>query len=87
MHLPADLQLFVDHQISTGIYESVDDVLTAALMLLRAQHDVELKTALDEGLRQLENGESIHLPDKQSRHEFFDRIKGGTWEPSSCPAQ
>lgn len=87
MNLTEDLQRFVDHQIAFGIYETIDDVLIAAVTLLRDQHLAELKADLDEGLRQLENGECIHLPDEKSRREFFEQLKTGKKVSVSCPEE
>lgn len=87
INLTEDLQSFIDHQIAFGIYETVDDALIAGVTLLRDQHLAALKADLDEGLRQLENGECIHLPDEKSRREFFEQLKMSKRVSVSCPEE
>ena len=87
MNLPEELQKFVAHQIESGIYETTDDAIVAGLTLLRTQHLASLKADLDEGLRQLENGESIRLPDEESRRAFFEQLKQGKRIAAPCPAK
>jgi putative addiction module CopG family antidote len=86
MNLPEELQQFVAHQIEFGVYESVDEAIIAGLTLLRSQQLASLKADLDEGLRQLENGESIRLPDEESRRAFFEQLKQGKRIAAPCPA-
>ena len=87
MRLPDDLQQFVDYQVSVGAFENADEVVTAALSMMRDQHYGELKIALDAGLRQLENGECIHLPDEHARRVFFENLKSGIKVPEPCPVE
>jgi putative addiction module CopG family antidote len=63
--LPTDLAEFADIQISTGKYQSLDEVLVAGLRLLRQQEDIyqgrfeELRQEILIGAEQAERGELV----------------------------
>jgi len=51
--LPPDVQKFVEQEVASGAYKSPDDLITAAVELLR-QHQsrlAQLKTDIEEGLQ------------------------------------
>lgn len=77
MNLPDALRQFVDDQISLENYMSEDEVVIAGLRLLKMQNPADLQALLDVGLRQLENGECIHLGDAEARREYFEDLFSG----------
>jgi putative addiction module CopG family antidote len=50
-HLPADLEQFVQAKVRSGRFSSSDEVITAAVRLLREQEEAEESRVL-EGIRQ-----------------------------------
>jgi Arc/MetJ-type ribon-helix-helix transcriptional regulator len=75
MNVPEDLQQFVGEQLLLGNYESVDEIITEALSVLREKQRAELIEAIEIGRRQIENGECIHLKNEAEIREFFEGIK------------
>jgi putative addiction module CopG family antidote len=73
--LPPELQQFVERELASGRYKSVDDVICDALRLLRERKRYELREAIDIGLQTLEEGEGIELEDERSVRAFFDDVK------------
>lgn len=47
---------FVEEQMSSGLYESVDAVVTAGLALLREQEEATLRELIKEGIDDVEAG-------------------------------
>ena len=86
MNIPEDLQLYIGEQLSLGYYESLDEIITEALTLLRDKRQAELYEQIDIGRRQIENGECVVLKDKADRDAFVKRLKQGIREPETCPA-
>jgi antitoxin ParD1/3/4 len=72
--LPPELQQFVEQELASGRYRSVDDVICDGLRLLRERKLHELRREIDAGLEQLERGEGIPLADEPSLQAFFDDI-------------
>ena len=86
MNIPEDLQLYIGEQLSLGYYESLDEIITEALTLLRDKRQAELYEQIDIGRRQIENGECVVLKDKAERDAYIERLKQGIREPETCPA-
>ena len=63
LSLPAELEQFVQHQVASGRYRSVDDVVQAGLSLLkeRQQKLDELRAEIQIGLDELDRGEGVPL--------------------------
>ena len=57
VEIPADLTPFVEQMLSPGTYGSETEMLVDGLRLLRSKE--ELRTDVDEGITQLENGEGL----------------------------
>lgn len=73
--LPPELQQFVDQELASGRYQSIDDVICEALRLLRERKRYELREAIDAGLQSLDGGEGVELEDERSLRAFFDDVK------------
>ena len=84
MNVPKDLQQFVGEQLSLGNYESLDDLLTEALTLLKEKRRIAFLEEIDIGRRQIENGDCIELKTESEVDEFFESI--GRREPGN-PAE
>ncbi len=62
--LPQQLEAWVDERVTTGMYQSVSEVVREALRLLREQEDLkqlrtqELRRQLHVGVEQLDRGAS-----------------------------
>ena len=72
---PPELQQFIEQELASGRYESVDDVVCDGLRLLRERRRYELREKIDAGLDQLERGEGIELQDEQALEAFFEDVK------------
>jgi len=78
--LPSDLRAFVDAQLASGQYTSVDDVVAGALTLLRdaerlrAEKLEALRVEVDKGLKELERGEYEEFDD-DSLWRLCEQIK------------
>lgn len=64
---------FLQEAIELGSYASRDQALDEAVTLLK-QRD-ELLRHIDEGTRQLRQGEGIELKDDEELRQFFEEIK------------
>ena len=64
---------FITHIVSTGEFASREEVLDEAIDRLRLHHDLRQK--IDEGCRQLENGDIVELNDDDELEAFFEGIK------------
>ena len=73
--LPPELQHFVEQELTTGKYQSADELIREGLELLRERKLHELRRDLDAGLDQLDRGDGIHLGNEESLAAFFDDIK------------
>ena len=73
--VPPEFDQFVAAQISTGRYESTDDVVAAGLQLLmdRERRLEALRTELRPAIERLDRGEGISVPADQL-DAFFDQI-------------
>jgi antitoxin ParD1/3/4 len=74
--LPADLSQFVESEVAAGRYASPDEVLQAALRLLKERQEKwrRLKADIDEGVAALERGDYITLETPEDRKALFDDI-------------
>jgi len=70
--LSNDSESFIQQQISIGIYRSRTDVIEAGVELLRQQK--ALLDRLDEGRRQLDQGEYVEF-DREGLRQFFEGLK------------
>ena len=63
LSMPPDLNAFVHQAVATGVYESEEAVVVAALRLLqeRERHLEELRAELRPALESLDRGEGIPL--------------------------
>ena len=73
--LPPELRHFVEQELTTGRYQSADDLICEGLELLRQRKLHELRRDVDAGLQQLDRGGGIHLGNEESLAAFFDDIK------------
>jgi antitoxin ParD1/3/4 len=79
-YLPDELADFVQQQVATGVFPSEGEVVRAGLQLLREREQqrmqrlAELKSAVQQGLDQLNRGESTTLTD-ETLDGFFDDVK------------
>ena len=86
MNISEDLQLYIGEQLSLGNYESLDEIITEALTLLRNKRQAELHEQIDIGRRQIENGECTVLSTETEVHEFFEKIKNRKHTGQAEPA-
>jgi antitoxin ParD1/3/4 len=74
--IPIELEQFVQQQLATGEYQSVDEVVCAGLKVLqeikRRQEDFRKEVQI--GIDQLDRGEGIEL-DSSDLRRFFDEIQ------------
>ena len=72
--LPPDLEQFVLDQLASGKYQSSADVLCDAVRLLRERERrlTELRSEIDQGIKQLETGDCVELESDAALEAFFD---------------
>jgi Arc/MetJ-type ribon-helix-helix transcriptional regulator len=70
--LSSDSESFIEQQVALGIYRDRTDAIEAGVELLR-QHKA-LLDRLDEGRRQLEEGDYVEF-DQEGLRQFFDGLK------------
>ncbi len=77
LQLPHDLQDLVNEELATGRYASSEDVLKAAVHLLREQDRCfeEFRVEVHSRIKSLENGDAIMLEDESALGVFFDDIR------------
>ncbi|TWU12806.1 hypothetical protein CA54_16310 [Symmachiella macrocystis] len=77
LQLPHDLQDLVNEELATGRYASSEDVLKAAVQLLREQDRCfeEFRVEVQSRMKSLENGNAIKLEDESALSGFFDDIR------------
>lgn len=75
---PPDLESFINDQLSSGQYSSIDELLLESVRLLKArdQRSQQIQIAVKQGLHQLENGEFLDLDDA-GLMQLRDEIKAG----------
>ena len=73
--IPLEFQQFVQQELASGRYHSVEEVIADGLRLLREQKLYELRKDIDAGLAQIERGEGIELEGEGALRHFFDDIK------------
>ena len=64
---------FIQREISSGTYRSREELLNKAVDLLKGRR--QLLDHVDEGSRQLRNGEGLKLEGENEQTEFFDDIQ------------
>jgi Arc/MetJ-type ribon-helix-helix transcriptional regulator len=64
---------FLQEAIELGSYASRDRALDEAVTLLKRRD--ELLRHIDEGMRQLREGQAFHLENDEELRQFFDEIK------------
>jgi Arc/MetJ-type ribon-helix-helix transcriptional regulator len=74
---PADLQQLVREELATGKYPTEDELLMAAVQLLRDQdkHLEEIKAELNRRIAGLDRGGGIELEDDDALKLFFQDIE------------
>jgi Arc/MetJ-type ribon-helix-helix transcriptional regulator len=70
--LSPDTETFIASEIALGVYPSRQDALEAGVAMLRKRR--ELLEKLDEGQRQLDNGEYVDF-DEEGMRAFFEGLK------------
>lgn len=76
-HYPADIQEFVKQKIAAGSFQSVDEFAVEAASLyqeLDRRHQ-NLRQHVQEGIKQLDEGDVVELADDDALAKYFDRIK------------
>jgi antitoxin ParD1/3/4 len=74
--LPPELEAFIQSEVASGKYASVDEAVSAAVRLLqeREYHLACLKSDIDEGLTAFENGDVIAIRAVDDRQALIDDI-------------
>ncbi|MCH7801231.1 MAG: type II toxin-antitoxin system ParD family antitoxin [Chloroflexi bacterium] len=73
---PNEREELIKRKVSSGVYESRDDVIDAALRLLdeRDKHLEDLRAKVRMGIKQIENGDFVEYTD-ENLHELFEEIE------------
>lgn len=76
LSMPPDLDAFVHHVVSTGVYKSEEAVMVAALRLLQERENKleELRAELRPALESLDRGEGIPLDFEQIKIRGRQRL-------------
>jgi Arc/MetJ-type ribon-helix-helix transcriptional regulator len=79
-------QEWIKSKIESGEFSSADELLAKARELLDEYHE-DLQSRVQEGLEQLERGDSTRYTD-ETLHQFFDDIdrRGRGWLNSHKPS-
>ena len=72
--LPPELVQFVENELAKGRYPSESALLRDAVQLLRARKLHDLRTAIRQGLDDLEHGNATELDGDESLCLFFDEL-------------
>jgi putative addiction module CopG family antidote len=72
INLSSDNEAFIDQAIARGTYRDRTDVIDAGVEMLR-RHE-QLLARLDEGRRQLDEGEFVEF-DEAGLKQFFEQLK------------
>jgi antitoxin ParD1/3/4 len=74
--VPPEFTLFVENQISTGRFKSLDEVVAAGLKLLqdREARLEALRNELRPSVEELDRGGGIRLNNDEELDEFFTRL-------------
>lgn len=75
--LPDDVSDYIQSELSGGKYHSAEELVSVALRELRDREKQleELRTKIDEGVRDLNEGRFIEIRNEEEHREFFDSIK------------
>jgi antitoxin ParD1/3/4 len=73
--IPPELKQFVEQELASGKYHSLDEVIADGLRLLRERKLHELRREIDVGLGELERGEGIKVEGDEGLFAFFEDIK------------
>ena len=73
---PNEREELIMRKVSSGVYESRDDVIDSALRLLdeRDTYLEELRAKVNKGITQIENGDFVEYTD-ENLHELFKEIE------------
>ena len=74
---PHEREELILRKVSSGVYETRDDVIDAALRLLdeRDNYLEELRAKVNTGIAQIEDGDFVEYTD-ENLHELFEEIEG-----------
>ena len=75
--LPADVADYVQSELDAGKYRTAEDLVTAALRERRDREQklAQLNALLDEGFRDIEQGNVIEIRNEEEEKAFFESIK------------
>jgi len=73
--IPAEFEPFIEQQLATGRYHSAQELVSAALHLLREQGLETLRKEIQVGIDELDRGEGIVIEDEEALERFFDDIE------------
>jgi putative addiction module CopG family antidote len=75
---PLDIQQFVRQELASGNYSSEEELVVAAVRLLRDSQLrlTQLRAGLQERLDRLDGGEGIGLGDDEALGTFLDQVEG-----------
>jgi len=71
--LSPENEQFIQHAVECGTFQSREQALDEAVELLKRRQ--QLLDHIDEGTRQLRNGEGIELRGEEELRAFFDEIR------------
>ena len=73
---PNEREELIKRKVPSGVYESRDDVIDAALRLLdeRDKYLEDLRAKVRMGIKQIENGDFVEYTD-ENLHELFEEIE------------
>jgi len=72
--IPPEYREFVEQELSSGRYHSVDELIHDGLRLLYERKLYELRRDLNAGLDQLDRGDAIALDNEEELAAFFEDI-------------
>lgn len=72
--LEPELQRFIQNEVASGRFQSENDLLSAAVRLLRTRQIHELRKELQLGVDQLDRGDASIIANDEELAEFFDEI-------------
>lgn len=74
MVLPVELRQFVNDEVAAGRFASDEEVVVAALQLLRSRTNWQLRQQVAEGLEDVQSGRVYHMADAAQSKAFFDEL-------------
>ena len=75
--LPPDVSAYIQAELHSGKYQSAEEVVSAAVRERRDRQQklAELNALLDEGLKDIEQGNVIEIRTEEEHRAFFESIK------------